>query len=81
MAFIQIVQPDQADGLLKKIYEAAVKRAGRVFQILRVMSLNPPVLRDSMTMYQTIMMGNSEISRAQREMLAVVVSFENECHY
>ncbi len=81
MAFIQIVQPDQADGLLKKIYDAAMTRAGRVFQILRVMSLNPPVLRDSMTMYQTIMMGNSEISRAQREMLAVVVSFENECYY
>lgn len=81
MAFIQIVQPDQADGLLKKIYDAAVKRAGRVFQILRVMSLNPPVLRDSMTMYQTIMMGKSEMSRAQREMLAVVVSFENECFY
>jgi len=27
------------------------------------------------------MMGESPLSRVQREMLAVVVSFENHCHY
>ena len=48
MAHIKTIGPDEATGLLKKIYDAAFKRAGRVFQILRVMSLNPRSLRDSM---------------------------------
>jgi alkylhydroperoxidase family enzyme len=45
------------------------------------MSLNPRALRDSIAFYATIMMGDSPLSRAQREMLAVVVSSENHCHY
>ena len=81
MAFIKMIHPDQATGLLKKIYDAAMKRAGRVFNILRVMSLNPRILRDSMVIYQTIMMGKSELSRVQREMLAAATSWENGCFY
>lgn len=81
MAYIRQVEPAAADGLLKRIYDAAVKRAGRVFNILRVMSPNPEALRDSMALYQTVMMGRSPLSRAQREMLAVVVSRENACLY
>lgn len=81
MAHIHQVDPAAAGGLLKRIYDAALKRAGRVFNILRVMSPNPEALRDSMALYQTVMMGRSPLSRAQREMLAVVVSRENGCFY
>jgi alkylhydroperoxidase family enzyme len=45
------------------------------------MSLNPPVLRASMGLYQEIMFGESELSRQDRELLATVVSAANECHY
>ena len=55
MAFIKLVGPDEATGLLKKIYDAAVKRAGRVFNILRVMSPNPPALRDSMFIWSSML--------------------------
>ncbi len=45
------------------------------------MSLNPPVLRSSMGIYQAVMLGKSPLSRAQRELLAMVVSRINGCHY
>ena len=81
MAWIKQIPDDQAQGLLKEQYEAALKRAGRVFNIVRVMSLNAPLLRDSMAFYITLMKGPSPLRRAQREMIATVVSSEVGCHY
>lgn len=81
MPWIEQVPIEKATGLLKRQFDAAVKRAGRVWHIVHVMSQNPATLRDSMRFYQTVMMGASPLTRAQREMMAVVVSFENECQY
>jgi alkylhydroperoxidase family enzyme len=38
-------------------------------------------MHDSIGFYATIMMGESPLTRVQREMLATVVSAENRCHY
>ena len=81
MPWIRQVEEGNADGLLKEEFEAAVERAGRVWHIVRIMSLNPEALRDSIRFYQTAMMGESPLSRAQRETLATVVSAELGCHY
>lgn len=81
MAWIETVPTDKAKGLLAKVYQAAVKRAGRAFGIFRLQSLNPAVLQASVALYQGIMLGPSPLSRAQREMIAVVVSRANNCHY
>jgi alkylhydroperoxidase family enzyme len=67
--------------MLKKLFEAAIARAGRVFNIVRIMSLNERTLRSSMGFYQAVMLERSPLSRAQRELLATVVSGVNECHY
>ena len=81
MPWIKTVSDEQAEGLLAKIYEAAVARAGRVFNAVRVMSLNPATLRSSLGFYQAVMLGRSPLSRAQRELLATVVSRVNGCRY
>ena len=81
MAFIGIIEADDADGDLKAIYGQAERRAGRVFNVLKIMSRSPRALRASMDMYLAVMFGASDLSRAQREMLAVVVSAANHCHY
>lgn len=81
MAWIRLIEENEATGELKEEYEAAIKRAGKVFNILKAMSLRPRVLRSSMNLYREIMFGSSELSRAERELLAVVVSAANECHY
>ena len=81
MAFIELADVSAATGRLARIYEAAVQRAGRVFNILKIQSPNPPVLQASMGLYAAVMHGESPLTRAQREMLAVVVSRTNDCHY
>ena len=81
MAHIRQVRDDEATGLLARIYDEAIARAGKVFGILRVQSLNPAALDASMGMYKTLMFGPSPLSRARREMLATVVSRTNDCFY
>ena len=81
MAHLDLVDPDDATGPLAEEYAAAVERAGRVYNIVRSMSLRPGVLKRSMEMYKAIMFGPSGLSRQERELLATVVSATNECHY
>lgn len=81
MAHIRQIPPDEATGTLKRIYDEAIARAGKVFGILRIQSLNPPALDAAMGMYKTVMFGPSPLSRARREMLATVVSRANDCFY
>jgi uncharacterized peroxidase-related enzyme len=78
---LRLIDEDEATGELKSEYEAALGRAGKVFNIVKSMSLNPRVLAASMELYKAIMFGASELSRAERELLAVVVSCANDCHY
>ncbi len=81
MAHIRTIPPDDAEGPLAAIYAAAIKRAGRVFNILRLQSLNPAVLDASMRMYLVVMHGPSPLTRVERESIAVTVSRVNECFY
>jgi alkylhydroperoxidase family enzyme len=81
MAWIRTVPEGGAEGELQAHYDAAVKRAGKVFGIVRLMSPNPAVLEASMDLYRAIMFGPSPLSRRQREMMATVVSAVNGCHY
>lgn len=81
MAWIRTVSDDAARGRLAKSFQAALARAGRVFGIVRLMSLEPAVMDASMAHYGAVMHGPGGLSRAQRELLAVVVSRANHCHY
>ncbi len=81
MSFIKPVEASEAAGLLARIYDAAIKRTGRVFEILRVQSNNANSLKASMDLYAATMLRESSLSRGQREMIAVVVSKANGCHY
>lgn len=81
MPWIRQIDIDQATGPLKKEFDAALARAGRVWHIVHIMSLNPRVMKASMDHYAAIMFGPSPLSRTQREMLATVVSTEVGCHY
>ncbi len=82
MAWIETVGPERATGLLRKLYDAAVKRAGKVYNIVRVQSPRPRVLRSSIQLYLEVMHSReSGLSRAQREMIATAVSQLNDCHY
>jgi|TARA_B100001971_G_C18193386_1_gene540003 alkylhydroperoxidase family enzyme len=81
MPWITQVPLQRATGLLKEEYDKAVERAGRLWNIVQIMSVNPHVLRSSMGQYGTIMHGDSPLSRVQRELMATVVAVELDCHY
>ena len=81
MPWIKTIPFEEARGLLRKEYEAALKRAGRIWHIVSIMSQNPRALKTSIGFYGAIMFGQSPLSRSQREMLAVVVSAANHCVY
>ena len=82
MAWIRTVAPEEAEGLLKRLYDAALERAGKVFNVIRVQSPRPHVLRASTRLYVEIMHApRSALSRAEREMIATAVSRINGCHY
>lgn len=82
MAWIETVAPQEARGLLKRVYETALRRAGKVWNILRIQSLRPETLKASVDLYLEVMHSpKSPLSRAQREMIATAVSRANSCHY
>ncbi len=81
MAWIDTVSDEAAEGRLAKIYKRAIARAGGVANIIKVSSLNPPVLEAHMGLYNALMFGKSDLSRQQREMIATTVSWANSCHY
>lgn len=81
MPWIEVISLERATGALKRQYQAALARAGRIWGVVSVMSQNPRTLEASMGLYGATMHGPSPLSRGQREMLAVVVSATNHCLY
>jgi len=79
--WIETVSPDAAIGAVKREYDAAIKRAGRIWNIVRAMSINGSAMRASMAFYTSIMHGASGLTRVQREALATITSQANRCHY
>lgn len=81
MPHIHVHGYEESTGLARREYDKALRRAGRIWNIVSIQCQLPEVMRDSMRLYQSIMFGPSPLSRAQREMLAVVTSRYNDCHY
>ena len=81
MAYIDLIEPENATGLLKEEYDKAQQNAGHIANILKVLSRSPSALQTMMQTYMACMFGPSELSRGQREMLATVVSSRNACFY
>jgi uncharacterized peroxidase-related enzyme len=79
--FIETINENEATGALAREYEAAHRRAGKVFNIVRAQSRRPRVLRQSMALYLAVMYGESDLTRAERELVAVAVSHTVGCHY
>ncbi len=81
MAYVEMTPYDEATGVAKEEYDAAIARAGRIWNIVSVQSQLPAVLRESMRLYKEVMFGPSPLSRAQRELLAAVTSSANSTRY
>jgi alkylhydroperoxidase family enzyme len=81
VAYVRQVEPGDADGLVRQHYDAGLKRAGKIFNILRIQSLTPEALDATMVFYTTVMHGKGPLRQWERELLATVVSKINGCVY
>ena len=81
MAWIKVIEEKDATGELRGIYQSQGQKAGALANILKIHSLAPETLSTHMAFYDAVMHAPGELSRIQREMIAVVVSSLNRCHY
>ncbi len=82
VAWIRTVDEAEATDYVKAAYEGFIKQRGWVPNIMKVHSIRPDSLRAVMQMMNATMYSQtSGLTRAQREMIATVVSVANRCHY
>ncbi len=81
MTRIQFTGYDKATGRLREIYDELIKKRGKLADIHQIQSLRPESIVKHMDLYMEIMYSRSELSRSEREMMAVVVSVANGCNY
>ena len=78
------LKPADEDGLdddLKAYFATCLEKLGMVPNVLRAYALRPEKLRLFSRMYNELMLGQSGLSKLEREMIAVTVSAENRCYY
>ena len=82
MAWIQTVDEADATGIVKAEYDAAIARAGELYNIVKLFSARPKSMRAFVELYKVVMHDEDcLLSQMQREMIATVVSKVNECDY
>ena len=75
--------PDQRrlDPAIKKLFAKFVEKIGFVPNVFRSYTLRPSRLEHFRKYNNELMLGDSGLTRLEREMIAVVVSSVNHCHY
>ncbi|MDA3951400.1 MAG: carboxymuconolactone decarboxylase family protein [Spirochaeta sp.] len=81
MAYIHVIRPEDAEEELKAVYDGIAATRGKIAEVHKIQSLNAPTIPAHMELYRTVMFSHSPLSRAEREMMAVVVSQTNRCRY
>ena len=81
MPWIPIIPQESADELLREAYRMVSAVRGRVANILAVHSVHPAVMTAHLQLYRELMFGPSQLTRAERETMAVAVSAANKCRY
>jgi len=81
MPHIQVIEHNSAQGRLKEIYDEIIAKRGKLAEVHKIQSLNPETIVHHMDLYMSIMYSKSPLSRAEREMMGVVVSITNGCAY
>lgn len=81
MAWIRIVSQEEASPDLREIYDEIKDPGGRLSPALQVVSLNPKALRALNKLNRAVTFGASRLGRRREEILSVVVSARNGCHY
>jgi uncharacterized peroxidase-related enzyme len=81
VSWLRVPAEEDAPAGVQELYDKANEKLGFVPNVLRVYALRPRHLELWNAFYDDLMRGESALTREQREMIAVVVSTVNRCHY
>ena len=78
----QIADDEDPSEQLKALFDLTRDAStGEVDNIMAVHSLHPAGLDAHNRLYTAVMSGTKTLRKVEREMVALVVSIHNECHY
>jgi len=78
---LDLHEPAKLDADIKKYFAKCKEKLGMVPNVLRAYAFNQDKLRNFMNFYNELMLGESGLSKLEREMIAVAVSSVNQCFY
>lgn len=82
MSWIRTISDEDADARLSALYARVLDpRTKQLDHIMQVHSLHPRGLAAHHELYSAVMSGTKSLRKVERELIALVVSQENECHY
>jgi len=74
---MELIEPDSVTGRTKSLFEALIKRRGRVSNMVRVLANSPAVVSAYFSFNAS--MAGSELSAQVKERIAIAVAQENGC--
>ena len=84
MAYIKIIEPEEAQGELKEIYDdLKMLQGSRLAEINGVFSLEPKLLKSRLLTSSAAggVYGTTDFDSVKAELIALTVSAINECRY
>lgn len=81
MARIKVIEFEEAEDRLLDIYSQLITKRGKLAAVHKIQSLRPESIIKHMDLYMELMYTKSELTRSERELIAVIVSVTNSCRY
>jgi uncharacterized peroxidase-related enzyme len=81
LSWLEVPSADDVPDEVVELWQKPLEKLGFVPNVLRAFALRPAHLLGWWAYYDELMRGDSGLSKAEREMIAVVVSAANRCHY
>ena len=78
---LTIEQVDELNDRQKAYFDKCTEKLGFVPNVLEAYSFSSAKLQAFADMYNDLMLGDSNLSKLEREMIAVAVSSVNQCYY
>ena len=80
--WIETIREDEWEGELAALHPKVADRdSGRVDNILQVHAFDPSAMAGHQAMYESAMVSTKTLRKVERELIALVVSDLNGCHY
>ena len=81
MPYVRTVPYAEADAILKESYDRNIADWGRISNLTAANSLRPHIMKSLMAHNSQVMGSASGLSKAEKQMIATLVSALNKCQY